>query len=225
MNKEFYFIAAISFLLIPLILGVLTLLPFLLPQYSFIYFYIKPIGQQLFQDKQTLWGYIGILSAGIGIFLGFLYKDFQDKSKFRILINSLYYEILRDIELIFSGEVERPYVFSAFEKIYQEYSDKIESVEKFEPIRIIYDQLYYYREIVKIWRPSNPGDIVTERQFGVCNVILEFFEGVGINPNVNIPHNKWQTLRSQAIDKKNQELNHWKTKLKRELESIFKVKL
>lgn len=232
MKPCFYLFTIPIFLALPLLLSVVLLLPIILPQYSFIYYSLKPFGQQLFGNKQALWAYLGVISATTAVFIGFLYNEHIKKNQFISTVYAFYEEILRNIDLIFSGEVERSYAFTIFEKINCDYINKLENLDKYRAIRRVYDELYYYREIVKIWRPSNPGDIITEKQFGACNVILEVFENKGIDPNTNLSqltnipgNNKWEKLRTQAITLKEKHLEDWKTKLKKDIYSISKVKI
>ena len=129
--------------------------------------------------------------------------------------------------MIFTGEVERPYSFFAFERVYQEFADRIKDLGEFRSIRNIYDDLYYYREIVKLYRLENPGDIVTERQFNVCNKILEYFGenkvDSGKYDNNRDQYIRWQKSRGDAIEIKNKNFEKWMSVLNEKFEKIFDI--
>lgn len=245
MSWKFYLFAIIGFLIAPVALCVLLLSPYFPPQYSFvhsIYILLRPYGRQVFTDKQSLWGYVGVLSAALGVFIGLIYKERLEQQKFEKAIYSLYYEFLRNTDNLFTGEVERPFSFDAFERVSREYVDKIKDFAKFDSQRKIYDELYYYREILRThWIPirtfrdeerQGVGILVAQKQFGVCDLVLKYFEGVGIDPNLshgqlsNVPgNNRWEQLRTMAIVRKNQHSDKWKRQLKNDLEQVFKVTL
>lgn len=231
MNIKFYIFALIGVFILPTLLSVLLLLPYISVGHSYVYYLLKPYGQQIFNEKQTLWAFVGIMSAALGILLGFLYKDVYENNKYRILVKALYEEILRNIDLIFTGEVERLYSFFTFDRINQEFIDKVKNIDRFKFIRLIYDEYSYYREIIKIFRLNDPN-IVTEKQFGVCNKILEYFDGKGIDyqklkgtPKLNkySGNNDWERLRKMAITEKEKNINIWKNKLAEDFQAIFGV--
>lgn len=246
MNWKFYLYAILGFLLIPAVLCALLLSPYFPQQYSFlhsVYVWLKPYGRQVFVDKQSLWGYAGVLSAAVGVLMGLIYKERLEQQKFKKAIYALYYEFLRNVDNLFTGEVERSFSSDAFEKINRDYADKIKGATKFYLQRKIYDELYYYREILRTyWIPvrtfrsdlerRGAGILVAQKQFGVCNLVLEYFEGAGIDPSLSqaqlssvCGNNRWERLRTMAIDRKNQHFDTWKRQLKNDLEQIFKVML
>lgn len=245
MSRKFYTFAILGFIFIPALLSLVMLLPILCPQYSYIYYLLRPYGVQIFADKQSLWGFVGVLSAAVGILIGFIYKECRDTQEFAQAIGALYHELLRNIDLLFTGEVERPSLFEAFERVSREYANKIGDAEKYRMLRQIYDELYYYREILRAhWlsirsfrvdlERMGAGLLVTQKQFGACNLIVEFFDGQKIDPNLNprqhplsnySGNNRWEKLRAMAIETKEENYTVWERKLKQELELIFKVKL
>jgi len=181
---------------------------------------------QIFGTKEAMWGFIGVLSAAIGILIGFIFQNQQRKERAKNLVNSLYEEILNNIELLFTGEVERPYYYEAFENIKRDYSDIIQNNKAFRDIRILYDELRYYQEIIKFFRYTNYGDIVTERQLGACLKYIKYFETSFSVQNTYI-HNPIddnnQAKRDRAIKVKNDNLIKWEKTLRKNLEKIFKL--
>lgn len=232
MKYKFYLVSIIGIGVLPTLLTVALLLPYINNgQFSYVFYSLKPFALQVFKDKQTLWSFAGIITAAFGILLGFLYKDFSDRGKFDSLVKALHAEMLRNFDLLFTGEVERPYSFEVFDTFSKKYIDEIKDINKYSDfVRRVYDELYYYREIVKIWRVNEPL-IVTEKQFTACNVIVEHFEGKGIDNSdkrliSSTPgNNDWEKFRQLAIDKKQQNIGAWREKLKEDFKEIFGVKI
>lgn len=223
----------LGFLILPFLLTCILLFPFI-PTFktwglSNLYYLLKPYGLQIFGSKSAMWGYMGVLSAAIGLFVGFLYEDWQRIMRAKNLVKSLREEILNNIQLLFTGEVERPFYYNIFDTIKNEYSEFIVNINRFRLITALYDELRYYREIVKYWRVNNYGDIVTERQLGVCLKYIEYFEGRDQYKKTskyikNPVKDSYQKKRGRAIKVKNTEFNKWEKKLNSNLKRIFEIK-
>lgn len=227
-----YLLYILGFIAVPFILVVLSLIPYITP-FGYVYYILKPYANQVFGSKEAMWGYVGVLSAAIGILIGIIYNDNQRKIRAKNLIYNLYDEILSNISLLFTGEVERPFYYEAFEIIKKDYSDFIKNREQFREIRALYDELRYYQEIVKYFRLVNAqaGDIVTEKQLDACMKYIAYFESdeeliQKIYPYIHTPiDGSYQNKRDRAIKKKNQSIDEWGEKLKSKFRIIFSISL
>lgn len=226
-----YWPYVIGFITLPILLSLLLLLPY--PPFDSlpcaeIYHLLKPYGLQVFGSKSTMWGYMGVLSAAIGVLLGFVWQEIQRKQRIGSLIKSLKEEVRRNIGQLFTGEVERPFYYEIFEIINKDYSDFIHDHNRMRKLAALYDELRFFQEIVRHWRITNPNDIVTECQLGVCINYIHYFEDEKAHTNyyrfITIPtHDAWMVKRDRAIKVKEDNINKWEKKLNSELKKIFKV--
>lgn len=216
----------LGFLLLPLFTGIYLLTPYVrILGFPGLYYQTKPWGLQVFHDKQTLWSVVGILSAGLGVIIGLTVRQQEIEKEKMGAIYSFYEEILRNINQIFSGELERVYDTDGLQRIKDHFNSAIKDFNKFRKIHELYNELNFYREVQVAVRWGAPA-LVTERQFSTCNKFLEYF-GQHIDPASVINHqppyqgSEWEQIRDAAISMKDANLNTWKTKLRTDFKKMF----
>src|SRR6266702_3939019 len=185
--------------------------------YPNLYKIVVPFGKQIFGTKEAVWTAVGILSAIATFFVSMSFNELEKKRNTEVAIEAFRMELVNNIDNIFSKEVERPSYFEAFENLKRNYSDIIKDKNKFEELRILYDELTYYQEILKIyWHLENKnGSMVTEKQFWACERFIKYFNGVGCyDPAViMIPasnQSSWIPERDLAIYIKDRDILRWK---------------
>lgn len=195
--------------------------------YPFLYELFKPFGKQIFGTKEAMWTALGVFSVIITFFIGIYLNEVEKRNNTIKSIKLLKEEIINNIETLFTGEVERPASFEAFENVKRNLIDSIRDVKKFEDMRRLYDELKYYQEILKTYWHSGRqnGTLVTEKQFLTCRAFIKYFDGIdflGADTNA-ITRGAEQISRDLAIRRKEANFEAWKIKLENNVNEIFKI--
>jgi len=164
------------------------------------------------------------LITAIGIFVGIYKPIFEEQSKFNNSIEMLKFEILNNIENLFTGEIERKIAFEAFNNIKNNYLGKIKNKSQFRDIQYLYDNLFYYDSIRKQFFNFDTAKyrdslLVDEHHLKILNAFLELLDENTFNSSKeyqDIINNK-----KLAFDLKSRRMSKWESKISEKIMSIF----
>lgn len=127
---------------------------------------------------------IGILFAAfLAILVPHIFLSMSVRNEKSALKGALLQEMLANIDSLFNGGIERPFLYINFEKFVSKLSSKIEDESEFQRIMWLYIELKDYRAITdRYWPPSRSGyDAdqmtidVTTKQLKTINSFLDYF--------------------------------------------------
>ena len=136
--------------------------------------------------------------------------------------HALYFELITNIKMLFSGEVERRPLFDINQLLRKDFIRYISDQKLFSKFQTLYSELDYYQTFVQnVYLNSNipnSGSAVTEKQLSTMNKFIEFF---GIKGIVHAKNETWDQARDRAITEKNKHFKKWMDKLSQDIERMF----
>lgn len=176
-----------------------------------------------FLSSETFW----VASASIVTATALIYtirKNRIDKKQSVVNIkHALYFELVTNIEMLFSREVERRPLLDVNLIIRKDFIKNVNNQKLLSKFQKLYSELDYYQTFVKkVYLNQaipNHGIKTTEKQLSTMNIFLEFF---GLTRIVPLTKEHIDDARDRAIAEKNNHFKQWKNKLNQLIEQLFK---
>ena len=170
--------------------------------------------------SEIFWVAFGAIVTALALVYTIFLAGWHAKRKaLKIIKKALYFELLTNIDSLFTGEVERRPLFDAVNSIRKNFIADVKDQATFAQIQRLYSELDYYKTVVDnvYLNPyvENNGNLVTEKQLSTMNKFLEFFgqrSYSGSQP---------QSLRNDAIKVKEDNIAQWAITLKTKIDKLF----
>lgn len=148
-----------------------------------IYIFFK----EIFESREALWVSITGLVTFTGILYALMSKNISDQKNFSNLKSrynkGLKFELKRNFQTVFSGEVERVIDRNIYYKIRQNL-DTVDDQDLFEKVVVLYKESELYERIVTDWRKDDTKT-VTEKHSVLCHKYLSIIAGNLIGKELN----------------------------------------
>ena len=173
--------------------------------------------------SDTFWIAIGSIVAFLVLMYAILKDRFDKYESVGNIKKALYFELLTNISLLFSGEVEREPIFDVIKIVRTKFAKHIKNQELFLQFQKLYAELDYYQIIInQYWLrldQRHPGMVET-KQLSTINKFIEFFGEQGIQRDTL--NETSAQARKRAIDLKDKKIDEWKIILKQNIDKLFK---
>jgi hypothetical protein len=180
--------------------------------------------------SETFWVAVGSLVTAATL-IYFISKDYREQQKsVENIKKTIYFELIADIEGLFSGEVERKPIFEVMNTVRKDFAKYIIDQDTFAKFQALYSELDYYETYIEMTVLSGKWDArqysVIAKQISTQNKFLKFFgeTEVTLNP-ASAPggdHVAYaNSMRNGAIKIKEQKIADWKIELERQINQIF----
>lgn len=174
--------------------------------------------------SETFWVAVSsIVAASVLIYT--LRKDgIERMAAIENIKRALYFEMLTNINMLFTKEVERIPVFEVIHSVRKDFAIHIIDQELFFEIQDLYVELDYYKVIIEeYWiKPEmkyrNPGEIIQEKQLLVANAFIEFF---GMDKIIKNETETADQARDRAIAIKENNIKKWESDLNKKIYRLF----
>jgi hypothetical protein len=183
-------------------------------------------------NPEYFWIAFGSMATATALIYTILKSRIDHRSQVKNIKKALKLELITNIEMLFSGEVERPSLFDIIHLVRTQYIQDIKDQKTVSIIQRLYINLEYYQTFVKkvYLNFENSGVPTTEKQLQICNTFLEYF---GENPveydmternDWNQRHQGKEYIdfkRDEAIKTKNRRIENWERKIQSDIDLIF----
>lgn len=190
--------------------------------HNYPYYFIRRGSISDFLSTDTFWVAIGSVATAIALIYAILKNKFDQKQSIKNIKHAMYFELITNIKMLFSGEVERRPLFDINQLLRKDFIRYISDQELFSKFQTLYSELDYYQTFVQnVYLNSNipnSGTVVTEKQLSTMNKFLDYF---GIRGIVRSRNETWDQARDRAITEKNKHFKKWMDKLSQDIERMF----
>jgi hypothetical protein len=178
-----------------------------------------------FLKSEVFWIAFGSMITAGALFYTILKNRYDKNQSIKNIKEALYFEILTNVNLLFSKEVERGHLSDVIVMVRNDYIKNVSDQAILFDIQKLYLELDYYKSIInQYWlklelNDRNPGEIVQEKQLQTMNSFIKFF---GYQEVFKKDNESGDDVRNRAINEKNECFEEWKAILKRKIDEIFK---
>lgn len=183
-------------------------------------------------ETKYFWIAFGSVITAFALFYTISKNRRDRRAQVKNIKQALKLELTTNIEMLFSGEVERPPLFDVIHLVRTQYIQDIKDQKTLSKIQRLYINLGYYQTFVKkvYLNFKDSGPPTTEKQLQTCNSFLEYF---GDNPveydkaeridwNQKHPGKEYNDFRrDEAIKIKNRKFESWDKKIQSDIDLIF----
>lgn len=172
---------------------------------------------------EIFWVAVGAIATAAALVYTLFFQGWLERrSTIKNLKKALYFELLTNIEMLFTGEVERRPLFDVITLIRKDVARYISDQEGFFNIQKLYAELDYYQTFVqKVY--LNPafaasGRYTTEKQISTMNKFLEYF---GVPTLIYYEYDNRDQKRDEGIVLMQENIEEWKKILKIRIDRLF----
>lgn len=166
-----------------------------------------------------------LIIAIAAIFAPIIYQVWTKYQEKEALKGALLQEMLSNMDGLFNGGIERPFLFKVFEVFIEKLGNKVKDDSEFQKIISLYIDLKDYRAVTsRFWPPKNNKDTVahlqsTQKQIQTINKYLQYFNEEKVTDEYDMQ--VLEKSREKAQEVRNNSQQKWHARLKENINKVL----